>query len=40
MYLNRLQQDEVFVPTQLRPLEELTGMPTRKGMEKAIVNNL
>lgn len=39
MYLNRLQQDEVFVPTQVRPLEELTGMPIRKGMEQAIVSN-
>jgi len=39
MYLNRLQQDEVFVPTQVRPLEEMTGMPTRKGMEQAIVSN-
>ena len=39
MYLNRLQQDEVFVSAQLRPLEELTGMPSRKGMEQAIVSN-
>lgn len=39
MYLNRLQQDEVFVPVQLRPLEALTGMPNRKGMERAIVSN-
>lgn len=39
MYLNRLQQDEVFVPAQLRSLEELTGMPNRKGLEQAIVSN-
>lgn len=39
MYLNRLQQDEVFVPAELRPLEELTGMPTRKGMEQAVVSH-
>jgi len=40
MYLNRLQQDEVFVPVQLRPLEALTGMPNRKGMERAIVSSV
>ena len=39
MYLNRLQQDQVFVPAELRSLEELTGMPTRKGMEQAIVSH-
>lgn len=39
MYLNRLQQDEVFVPALLRPLEELTGMPSRKGLEQAIVSH-
>ena len=39
MYLNRLQQDEVFVPAELRPLEELTGIPTRKGMEQAVVSH-
>lgn len=27
------------MPVQLRPLEELTGMPNRKGMEQAIVSN-
>ena len=27
------------MPTQVRPLEELTGMPNRKGMEQAIVSN-
>lgn len=39
MYLDRLQQDEVFVPTQVRPLNELTPMPSRKGLERAIVSN-
>lgn len=26
MYLNNLQQDEVFVPTEMKPLRELTSM--------------
>ncbi|MBO6828857.1 MAG: DUF932 domain-containing protein [Muricauda sp.] len=39
MYVDNLQQDEVFVPVQIRPLNELTGMPVRKGLEQAVVSN-
>ena len=39
MYVDSLQQDEVFVPVQIRPLNELTGMPVRKGLEQAVVSN-
>ena len=38
MYVDNLQQDEVFVPVQIRPLNELTGMPVRKGLEQAVVS--
>ena len=39
MYLNNLQQDEVFVPTELKPLRELTSMEPRRGLENAIISN-
>ena len=39
MYVDNLQNDEVFVPVQIRPLMELTGMPSRRGLEQAVVSN-
>src|SRR5690606_24636786 len=39
MYLNNLQQDEVFVPTELKSLRELTSMEPRRGLENAIISN-
>ncbi len=39
MYLDDLQQDEVFVPTEIKSLEELTGLKPRRGLENAIVSN-
>jgi len=39
MYLNNIQQDNIFVPSNMTPLHELTGMPSRRGLEQAIVSN-
>ncbi|WP_083852489.1 DUF932 domain-containing protein [Galbibacter marinus] len=39
MYLDKLQQDEVFVASAVRPLRELTQMEPRKGLENVIVSN-
>lgn len=46
MSLNRIsfkgaamQNDDVFVTNEVRNFSELVGMPTRKGMEKAIISN-
>ncbi|SFW76388.1 protein of unknown function [Sinomicrobium oceani] len=39
MYLDKLQQDEVFVPSEVKPLRELTEMEPRKGLENVIVSN-
>lgn len=37
-FLNRkLQNDEVFVANRIVDLEEIVGMPTRRGLEKAII---
>jgi len=35
----KMQQDNVFVTNEVRNFSELVGMPTRKGMEKAIISN-
>ncbi|MBC9798455.1 DUF932 domain-containing protein [Sinomicrobium weinanense] len=39
MYLNNLQQDEVFVKTEMKPLQELTSMEPRRGLENVIISN-
>ena len=39
MYLNNLQQDNIFVTSAMKPLQELTGMPSRRGLENAIISN-
>lgn len=39
MYLKNLQQDDVFVPSEVKSLEKLTGMVPRKGLEQAVISN-
>jgi hypothetical protein len=35
----KMQNDDVFIPSEVRNLSQLVGMPTRKGMENAIISN-
>lgn len=37
--MKALRKDNLYVPNQIMSLEELTGLPVAKGMEKAIVSN-
>jgi hypothetical protein len=37
-FKGELQNDNVFVKSQLVSLAEITGMPTRKGLEKALIS--
>lgn len=39
MYLENLQQDEVFVSSEMKSLSEITGIRTRRGFENAIISN-
>lgn len=39
MYLNNLQQDEIFVPSEMKSLESITGIQSRRGLENVIVSN-
>ena len=39
MYLNNLQQDEIFVPSEMKTLESITGIQSRRGLENVIVSN-
>jgi len=39
MYLNKLQQDEIFVFSEMKSLKNLTGMESRRGLENAIISN-
>ena len=39
MYLNNLQQDEIFVFSEMKSLKNLTGIPSRRGLENAIISN-
>ena len=39
MYLSNLQHDEIFVPSEMKPLRSLTGMESRRGLENVIVSN-
>ena len=39
MYLSNLQQDDIFVPSQMTSLESLIQMPSRRGLENVIISN-
>ncbi len=39
MYLNKLQQDEIFVFSEMKSLKNLTGIESRRGLENAIISN-
>ncbi|HZJ36962.1 MAG TPA: hypothetical protein VFD29_10095 [Gillisia sp.] len=39
MYLNNLQQDELFVPSEMKTLRSLTGIESQRGLENAIISN-
>ncbi|WP_252736969.1 DUF932 domain-containing protein, partial [Zobellia galactanivorans] len=39
MYLNNLQQDEIFVPSEMKSLACITGIQSRRGLENVIVSN-
>ena len=39
MYLSNLQQDDVFVESELKSMENLCGITPRKGLEYGIVSN-
>jgi hypothetical protein len=39
MYLNKLQQDEVFVFSEMKSLKNLTGIESRRGLENVIISN-
>lgn len=39
MYLKDLIRDDVFVPTEIKPLGELTGEKTRRGLDHAVISN-
>lgn len=39
MYLDNLQQDEIFVPAEMKSLESITGIRSRRGLENVIVSN-
>ena len=35
----QMQNDDVFVSNEIKPFPEMVGMPTRKGMEQAVISN-
>lgn len=39
MYLSNLQQDEIFVPSEMKSLRNLTQMESRRGLENVIISN-
>lgn len=39
MYLSNLQQDDLYLPNEMVALYLLTGYPSRKGLENAILSN-
>ncbi|WP_431130058.1 DUF932 domain-containing protein [Flagellimonas flava] len=39
MYLEKLIKDEIYTKTEVRNLAGLTGMPTRRGLERVITSN-
>lgn len=37
-FLNKpLQNDNIFITSEVKPLASITGLPTRKGLEKAVI---
>ena len=39
MYLQNLQQDDIFVPSEMKSLKSLTQMESRRGLENVIISN-
>ncbi|RYH75892.1 DUF932 domain-containing protein [Flavobacteriaceae bacterium 144Ye] len=39
MYLQNLQQDNIFVPSEMKSLKTLTQMESRRGLENVIISN-
>lgn len=39
MYLSNLQQDQIFVPSEMKSLISLTQMESRRGLENVIISN-
>ncbi len=39
MYLSNLQQDEIFISSEMKSLESLTQIEARRGLENAIISN-
>jgi hypothetical protein len=39
MYLHKLQQDNIFVPSEIKSKSSLTGISSRKGLENTIISN-
>ena len=39
LYLNRLQQDEIFVSNEMKSLKSITDMESRRGLENVIISN-
>ncbi len=39
MYLQNLQQDEIFLPSEMKSLRTLTQMESRRGLENVIISN-
>ncbi|MGJ5641527.1 DUF932 domain-containing protein [Formosa sp. S-31] len=39
MYLHNLKQDDIFVPSELKSLKDLTQMESRRGLENVIISN-
>ncbi len=39
MYLSNLQQDEIFVFSEMKLLKNLTGIQSRRGLENVIISN-
>ncbi|WP_066223693.1 DUF932 domain-containing protein [Formosa haliotis] len=39
MYLQNLQQDDIYVPSEMKSLKTMTQMESRRGLENAIISN-
>ncbi|MEP6261477.1 MAG: DUF932 domain-containing protein [Gillisia sp.] len=39
MYLSNLQQDQIFVPSEMKSLRSLAQMESRRGLENVIISN-
>lgn len=38
-FISKLSKENVFVPSELKDLSKLTGLPTCKGLEQAVISN-